>query len=230
MMILSPENGTLYYTTDKNFAISESYKPDSKVLFIDDIESEFYQNYNNPNMVNAALFLPPYSAMCAYQEGDDKKFIMLYEQHITNVCLKVISAIIRALCAGTHIMLYIPDHIISQVECFLSYLNNYHGILTGNNRTIYMYNKAMHDNNIRFMYFMGHITTEEVICNIDLNCLTVDPELKDKLYAAINPVLPSNTFENFMKFLISYKDMMIKYDKPLRLMVANNSYNMEELS
>ncbi len=226
MMILNPEFGSLYSTTDKNFAIAESFKPDSKVMFIDDIEKEFYTNYNNPNMINAALFLPPYSAMCAYQEGDDNKFKAIYEQHIMTNCITAISAILRSLCNGSHIMLYIPDHILSQASFFLWYLDNYYGLSCGNDRAMYMYNKLMQDNNIRFMFFMNHITVEELVCNIDLQCLKVDLELYDRLYNILNPI--THTLDGFIEYLKQYKDSMLKIDKPLRPMVKSYIRKPEE--
>lgn len=216
----TPGNGSIYWTTTMDLAIQESYRPNTKVLFVDDLDSGFFQSYNNPAMINGSILLPPYPAMVAYEDKQDQQFASLYNQHIVTYSSKIISAIMNAMCKGYNILLYIPDHIFNQVEYLLSYFVNQHGICVGSDHIPYSYNPAMDDNNLRMMYMYGHIDAYTALMNMDLDCLRVDIELLNHFLVDFNPPVLSNNKEDFIIFFKNYKNSMLQAGRPLQQMLS----------
>lgn len=201
---LDIKNGTLYSTSDLNLALHESEKLNSKIMLIDDIST----TYQNPRIIRAGILLPPYDAMCAFDNNNENDFISIYQFHIITSCTKIIASMIGCMMNNYNILLYIPEHIYREVSYLLLHMQNLHGIICGNESTPFYYNESYNDFNIGFLYKLNYISPEEYLYKIkDMNFIN-DPDIIQKLISELNPVLSEYTIQKYYDYFINFSKLM----------------------
>lgn len=223
--------GSLYSTTDLQFAMNEALKPNVKVMLIDDIDTSIS---NKDNVIYSGVLLPPYDAICAYESGNIQQFQSIYTYHITMNCIKIIAAIISRLMMGDNIMLYIPGHIYEQVTFFLLHMLNYHGIVCGNEKVPFNYNPQYNDTNLSYLFKLEYIDSLSFLIMLEDTeiVLKQDGDLLKKLIYDINPFIIHPVINEYINYFVGLSNSMKTSNVLLRPAIktynSTTSYLLEE--
>jgi hypothetical protein len=187
--------------------MSEALKPNVKVMLIDDIDTSVS---NKDNIIYSGVLLPPYDAICAYEDGNIQQFQSIYTYHITMNCIKIIAAIILKLMMGDNIILYIPSHIYEQVVFFLLHMQNYHGIVCGNEKVPFNYNIQYNDTNLSYLFKLDYIDPLSFLIMLEDTeiVLKQDGDLLKKLIYDINPFISHPTVNEYINYFTGLSSNM----------------------
>lgn len=174
--------GTCYLVTNTNLINSQQ----ARVVTITDTKD--YMNI--PNSVGASILMPPYQAMMALLDNEERIFRQIYSEYL---CLpevdQMLTIITKAVYNGVNIILFIPsDEVDIWVELLLYHINQKFGIIVGTKNSPFMID------NSKFI-------------NLQISCFMYD-------IIGLEEIMKSIPKDNYLINIITPK-VMAYYNKPL---------------
>ena len=206
--------GTIYLTSSKEQAEAALLCRSAKVVVLD--ENNPFGNLND--VIMGTILLPPYEAMSAIVDGEDKIAIDIYMDYLNGSTQDMfICVLIAALYKGVNILLYVPEDESFFVYGLLVRFTIY-GIQVGKDDVPFGLMEGAFFDCLRLssMYVHDIMTSDDFLKSYPNGCLLLDFTIP-KLIEYYNPHLNEYTAESYAKYFNEFKERVKGYKGELQV-------------
>lgn len=157
--------GQLIATSNLEIA-DQAARQGFKLLFVGDMMDVPKQT----GFINASCLTPDYKTMSAIIEGDEAKYMALYQQYLSLPhSEEMIAVLISALFRGNNVLMFFPEESIalSYPYALLTYLQNRFGLMVGDKSKPFSYNPNYNMSNMRLLYLYNLIDWKTYINTVE---------------------------------------------------------------